>query len=200
MIYTNNIKEDCDIHAVIRNLLYICDINLDTPLVITFDNLDVINTSNGGTLRFDYAKVFPWHLKDSIRSFTTTELNNDTYEFSYRRRLEGHFEIPKTGIYINQIGNNPYSTWDPAVDLNSNGRKPCFMNMFMNTKKGVTDFTIIFRRRDLCKRIIPNWFGIDFLEKEYCKINNTKQGKTVDISIDYFIEEGDFKKLIEVLK
>lgn len=135
-----------------------------------------------------HALSFGWHRVDSERSFTRT---GGTL-FSYRRRLVQHFD--------NQLDPPPpagrvVSVWDPLVDnTQPRGMKPCLMNMvFTDDSGGVSHLSVVWRARDILRRMVPNWFWVIRLGREVL----TRRGRTLGFIYDYshraFSNPGDLE-------
>lgn len=181
-----------NIQDVFMNMIEFSNAERNLPLE-TYVDLKELETSKEFIEKFK--KVFPWHFQDSQRSFLTDKINNPVYEFSYYQRMRIHFGINQIEAAIKNPRMNLISTFDPKKDFSEKGRVPCFMQMYLLRNKDTIDFVVIFRNRDICRRVIPNWVAFNELQKEICKKMKLKQGITVDISIRHFTKGFDIDKL-----
>ena len=150
------------------------------------------------------AKVFPWHFNDTKRSLLTDKIINPKLEFSYYLRLHSHFNgIDLLDNMVSKYGTTKSFTslWDSSVDNSAEGRVPCLSVMsLISEPDGSCSMFVLFRSRDLVKRMPFNWFFIDKLHKELCQKLNVKQGILYDYSVFAFAKQEDVQKALDSFK
>jgi len=144
-----------------------------------------------------HKKLFPWHHKDSIRSFTNPDISKLTpFEFSYANRIQKYFGYSQLKHVLT---NNIINIWDPQKDPNSRV-KPCLLVLKFIKTDNKLNLTVIWRKRDILKRLIPNIFClINLLKNESIKHNLTP-GIITDFSIQIILNENEKNKFINYLK
>jgi len=146
-----------------------------------------------------HERLFSWHAKDTRRSFFVlpkTELNK--FQFSYADRMTEYF-----GINQFQKACFDYSkiicTWDPKVDL-FKSPKPCFLILKFKRSGDKLDATVIFRNRDLIRRMVPNLLAIQTLMRTAAVDKKLKLGILIDYSLNTFYKQEDYERWISLNK
>lgn len=136
-----------------------------------------------------YQKYFDWHFRDSMRSFLTDSIWNPKFEFSYYRRMHTAFSVDQIEEVKKKILTDPrkavISIWSPSIDLYGD-IIPCFMNLYVKKYKDDLNFVVVFRSRDIVKRLIPNWYALKIIQENMSKDLSMNVGNIIDISINYF--------------
>ena len=143
--------------------------------------------------------VFPWHFKDSVRSITNSNIKNLTpYEFSYSNRFIKHFGINQIELCKSNL-KNIVLTWDPKIDL-FNFPRPCLLAIKFIKDGKFLHLSVVFRNRDLLKRLIPNWYCCYIILNNISKDLSLKTGKLFDYSIQSMYNDNDYQKWKNVNK
>lgn len=147
----------------------------------------------GGDLIEKHQGLFPWHFRDSIRSFNDPSIIDlNKYEFSYANRISEYFTINQLERAMYNF-KHPIVLWDPAVDLNTTPR-PCLMMIKFFAESKVLNMQVVFRRRDLIRRMIPNWFCLGEIQRKVAEERKMTVGILYDYSLDVFYNNDDKKK------
>jgi hypothetical protein len=149
----------------------------------------------------DYCKYFKWHFNDSHRSFLTARWNPDSqYEFSYWHRMH---DGSNWGKFMLSIAKNTsrslICTWRSA-DYDSEKPIPCFVMMWASRIKTALDLTVVFRSRDVIRRMIPNWYAIKLMQRDIANELNLTPGLVNDFSMRWFYKQEDMKKIKPLLR
>lgn len=153
------------------------------------------------TFAEDYCKYFKWHFDDSQRSFLTPVIGNPKYQFSYYRRLH---EKRSWGKFENEAmhgsSRNIICTWRLKDHDYGEERIPCFILLSARIRQGWLDFTVVFRMRDIIRRMIPNWYALKTMQMEMAGRNHLGVGVTNDLSLDWFYTAGDRRKIAPLIR
>ena len=146
--------------------------------------------------RDNYSKAFPWHLKDCERSLLTPDISNPLYEFSYYSRIHESTDFESFIAAIKRnAGNAILSTWRRQDYANDNQRKPCLLILSAKLREGFLDFSVVFRKRDIIRRMPGNWFALYKLQQEISTQLGSTPGYLHDYSMDWFYQQQDLEKL-----
>ena len=151
-----------------------------------------------------YGEIFGWHLKDSHRSLITDVVNNPKYEFSYFNRITKHFEIDQMKHVLDSLRRKDFRknmivTWDPKVDLASDGLIPCLTALSFNVSGGELNMGVLFRSRDVVRRLIPNWNALKYMQTRISESEGFQCGTLADFSFQWFYRQEDYEKIIAIL-
>lgn len=159
----------------------------DEPTYFEFDINDLSEE-----LLDRHRKLYPWHFKDSIRSFTNDNITNlSKYEFSYQNRFKKYFKVDQFDYANKSIIN----TWDPKIDLFAI-IKPCLLILKFIRDGEYLHLSVVYRKRDLIKRLIPNWCCLCVLLTEQAQKFNLKPKLLLDYSIQATYNDKDRLKWI----
>ena len=150
-----------------------------------------------------YADLFRWHFKDSQRSLLTSTISNSQYEFSYWNRIHEYFKVDQLKQAIQELHDNkqcrPISTWSPNEDLLASGIIPCLMTLQFSKVEDQLNLTVVFRSRDIIRRMIPNWNALKILQQQTADTLKLRMGSLYDVSLKWFYKDLDLVKLSEIL-
>jgi len=150
-----------------------------------------------------YSKTFSWHFRDSERSLLTPDVSNPIYEFSYYDRIHTHFGIDQLDFMLTGLKLGSRSrvicTWDQRSDLRTKELIPCLTLLQFDIKDYCLDMSVVFRSRDIVRRLIPNWNALAKLQKSCADKLNMKPGWISDYSLKWFYRKEDFERLRSIL-
>ena len=142
-----------------------------------------------------HKKIFPWHHNDTLYSYSY-EARKESERKTYSYRMHVMFKDQFTHIAKNN--NSLICTWDTKNDIERD-RKPCLILIKIFKEKNVLHCSVVFRNRDVLRRMIGNWAAIRekmkwFNEKYYR--GRYKLGNIYDFSMQAFYRQDDYKKWI----
>jgi len=162
-------------------------------LFLEINNLEIDNN-----LISLHKKLFPWHFNDTIRSFTNPDISNlSRFQFSYNNRIHKHFGFSQLDIK-SLLKNNIINIWDPKIDFNSKDTKPCLLVIKFIKDNDNLNLSVVWRKRDILKRLIPNIFCLSNLLKEYASKLSLNSGIIMDYSLQFDFDNNLKKKFISV--
>jgi hypothetical protein len=149
----------------------------------------------------DYCKYFRWHYDDSLRSFLTPKLGNPKYQFSYYQRMheKGTWNKFEKEV-MHRSSRNMICTWRLIDHDYTDARIPCFTLLSARIRQGCLDFTVVFRMRDLIRRMIPNWYALQRMQLDMATKNHLEIGVLNDLSLDWFYTAADRSKIASLLR
>jgi len=143
-----------------------------------------------------HEKLFNWHYKDSIRSFTNANIENLTpYEFSYANRFTKHFGMDQLKR-VKDDHSKILITWDPKVDLYKSP-KPCLLLLKFFEENNKLHLQCVFRNRDMIRRLIPNWLCLLNLLQSVAIQKGKKFGNLYDYSLWSYAKQFDLDKWLK---
>lgn len=151
-----------------------------------------------------YSKEFSWHFKDSQRSLLTPDISNPDFEFSYFNRIHNHFGFDQLYFVLGGLKKGSrsriISTWDPKVDMETKALIPCLVVLKLSiSDRNELDLGVVFRSRDIMKRMIPNWVALDVFQRNCADLIGLKQGILSDYSLQWFYRHDDLQRLKGIL-
>lgn len=150
-----------------------------------------------------YDDAFHWHLKDSTRSLNTGDLADPKFEFSYYDRIHKYFGINQMDLVLQELvtekRTRPIVLWDPKVDLQAKNLIPCLTMISFNIDFNQINMTVVFRSRDIIRRLIPNWNALQFFQERIANSLSMKVGTLSDFSLSWFYRNDDLERLRKVL-
>lgn len=150
-----------------------------------------------------YDDAFHWHLKDSTRSLNTGDLADPKFEFSYYDRIHKYFGINQMDLALQELvtekRSRPIVLWDPKVDLQAKNLIPCLTMISFNINFNEVNMSVVFRSRDIIRRLIPNWNALQFFQERIANSLSMKVGTLTDFSLSWFYRNDDLERLRKVL-
>ncbi len=149
-----------------------------------------------------FKMAFPWQYNDTKRSYTSPTLrasgnNGKKTDFAYRHRVKKYFGYDQTEMHRSKR-NKLICLWDPTLlpkgDIIGE-HNPCLVMVKFKDYGDRLDMVAIFRKRDLCRRMIGNMvFLMQWLEEEAAE-RNKRAGIVCDVSMDTQWAKEDVKAL-----
>jgi thymidylate synthase len=187
------LPEEC-----LRSLVLKADVNRGNNLLIHTD----LNALKPEFIE-KYDNVFHWHLRDSMRSLMLEEVKDPKFEFSYYNRLRKYFGLDQVQNMYLQLKTQGYSrpivTWDPRIDLTTKELIPCLMSISFRTVGQDLAMSVVFRARDIVRRLIPNWNALAAIQKEVASEMKLSMGTLTDFSLSWFYRQDDLERLRKIL-
>lgn len=144
--------------------------------------------------------IFPWHYNDTQRSYTSQKLRphgnrGKKKDFAYLHRVTRYFGYDQFDAQYRQP-NKLICLWDPTEDGDFVGEhNPCLVMIKLKQRGDRLHMTAIYRKRDLCRRMIGNMNFLCLWLNENAKKWGLKPGTITDFSMDTRCEIEDIKRL-----
>ena len=153
-----------------------------------------------------YSNIFGWHFRDSERSLLSSKISNPKYEFSYFDRIHSHFGFDQLEFVLEGLRNGTrsrvISTWDQTLDMRTKEIIPCLTLLQFSLDDSLPrklDLSVVFRSRDIVRRMVPNWNALDILQRQCADALHCEQGVLIDYSLKWFYTEADYSRLFPIL-
>ena len=186
-------------HKQLKSIEHFCDAVERLP---QGESLFVQYTSDG--IGMDtvekFKRAFPWHYSDTQRSYTQDKLRKHgsrgkTNDFAYANRAMCYFGYDQF-VEHRQKPNKLICLWDPSlIGDNFGEHNPCLVMVKFKRREKYLDMVAIFRKRDLCRRMIGNMVFLSLWLNENAVLWKLKPGQITDVSMETQWKKEDLKKL-----
>lgn len=149
-----------------------------------------------------FKNAFPWHYDDTQRSYTQPKLRKQgnrgkRVDFSYANRAMRYFGYDQFEEH-QQKPNKLICLWDPSlIGDNFGEHNPCLIMVKFKRREKHLDMVAVFRKRDLCRRMIGNMVFLSLWLNENAALQKLKPGQITDFSMETQWKKEDLKKLEE---
>jgi len=135
---------------------------------------------------------FPDKWEDSITSFSKLEFKSGSKnKHTYKYRIMKHFGKNQiSGVIADS--RNIISTWDQRLDQTS-VYKPCLLSIKFNIVNDKLNMIVVFRNRDLIKRLIVNWYCLHVLWNKVAIDMGKEPGVLYDFSMQSYIDKNSLQ-------
>ena len=143
---------------------------------------------------------YKWHHEDTIRSYTQQHLRErgnrgKRVDFAYFNRAFKYFGYDQFAEHRVQR-NKLICLWDPTTDGDNFGEhNPCLILVRFQVYEGLLDMNVVFRKRDLLKRMIGNWAMLVMWLNNEASQRNMKPGSITDFSMECVYDEEQLTQL-----
>lgn len=149
-----------------------------------------------------FKMAFPWHYRDTKRSYTSPNLrssgnNGKKTDFAYRHRVKKHFGYDQLEMHRHQR-NKLICLWDPTQRPRGDiigEHNPCLVMVKFKDRGDRLDMVAIFRKRDLCRRMIGNMIMLIYWLEEEAALRHKSAGFVCDMSMETQWAKDDVKAL-----
>lgn len=147
-----------------------------------------------------FKKAFPWHYSDTQRSYTQHKLRphgnrGKTTDFAYANRAMRHFGYDQFDEHQRKP-NKLICLWDPSLIGDNFGQhNPCLVMVKFKRREKHLDMVAVFRKRDLCRRMIGNMVFLSLWLNENAVLRKLKPGLITDFSMETQWKKEDVKLL-----
>jgi len=141
------------------------------------------------TLINAFKTAFPWHYRDTERSYTQKTLRaagnrGKRTDFAYYNRATKYFEYDQFETHRAQP-NKMICLWDPTYEGDMYGEhNPCLVTIKFKVVDGCLDLVATYRKRDVCRRMIGNMVFLGVWLADQAQKWRVKPGKIVDFSME----------------
>ena len=141
-----------------------------------------------------HRKKYAWHHNDTVRSYTQMTLRKrgnrgKRTDFAYYNRAMVYFGYDQFDAHRRQP-NKLVCFWDPSNEGDYVGEhNPCLVLVRYKEQNGKLNMTVVFRKRDVLKRMIGNWVMLCMWLNNEATIRKMKVGTITDFSMDTITED-----------
>ena len=189
-------------HKELKSIAHFCDavknVHQGEELIVQYETDEI-----GLDLVEGFKKAFPWHYDDTQRSYTQPKLRKHgnrgkTHDFAYANRAMKYFGYDQFDEHQRKP-NKLICLWDPTLMGDNFGEhNPCLVLVKFKKREKYLDMVAVFRKRDLCRRMIGNMVFLSLWLNENAILRGLKSGQITDISMETQWKKEDLKKLLKV--
>jgi len=138
---------------------------------------------------------YPWHHKDTIRSYTEEKLrrygnNGKRKDFGYMHRAVkyfGYHQFDEHRVQPNKL----ICMWDPSFDGDNFGEhNPCLVLVRFKRVKHTLNMVAVYRKRDMLTRMVGNLKMLVKWLTDEAKIRRLKPGSITDFSMESQLDKS----------
>ena len=148
---------------------------------------------------------YKWHHEDTIRSYTQMKLRprgnrGKRVDFAYFNRASTYFGYDQFEEHRVQR-NKLICLWDPSTDGDYFGEhNPCLVLVRFREYENMLDMNVVFRKRDLLKRMIGNWAMLVMWLNYEASIRKRTPAWITDYSMECVYDQEQLIKLRDATK